>query len=349
MAAIGIIGTGNISGTHARAARAAGLEVAAVYGRDPSRTAAFTAMHGGSGYSDLDAFLRHPGLQFVAIGTPSALHAEHGIAAARRGLHVLVEKPIDVSANRADALIAACAEAEVRLGVFFQERFAPGILALRDIIGRGVLGRPILVSARVRWCRPPSYYASSTWRGTAELDGGGVVVNQGIHTLDTLLHLLGPVASVHARSATALHAIATEDTVVATLEFATGALGTFECTTSAHPGYPRRIEITGTEGTAIIDGTALIALDLRSPTDARPDLPAGGDSRAGTAAVDADGHRLVFEDFLAAIASGRPPRCDGSEGRRSIALVEALYESARSGIPAAPDDAPPLRTRAANS
>src|SRR5437016_3377886 len=203
---IGLIGSGNISGTHARAARAVpGVEVAAVYGRHAERVDKLAAEYSARAYTDLERFLDHRPMDFVAIGTPSGLHAAHGIAAARHGLDVLVEKPIEVTTARADALIGAAREHGVKLGVFFQDRFAPGVRALKTMVDEKRLGRPLLASARVKWYRPPEYYSGSTWRGTRALDGGGALMNQGVHTVDLLLWLLGPVRRVVADTATAWH------------------------------------------------------------------------------------------------------------------------------------------------
>src|SRR5213083_1146141 len=233
---IGLIGAGNISETHAAAAGAIeGVRIAAVCGRTREKAERLAVRCGAAAYSDLERFLQHVPLDLVVIGSPSGLHAEQGIAAARRGLHVLVEKPIDVSTAGADRLIAEAARAGVTLGVIFQDRMKPGVARLKAIVDSGRLGTPILVSARVRWHRPPEYYAASTWRGTQALDGGGALMNQAVHTVDLLLWLFGPVRRVFGKVATRLHAIQVEDTAVAALEFASGALGTIEAATSSYP------------------------------------------------------------------------------------------------------------------
>jgi predicted dehydrogenase len=330
---VGILGAGNISDTHARAASAvAGTSIVAVYGGNVQRAERLASAYGATAYADLESFLAHP-MDVVAIGSPSGLHAEQGVAACRRGLHVLVEKPIDINVERADALAAAAETAGVRLGVFFQDHVQPDLVRLHDAIGAGRLGRPLLASARVKWYRPPEYYGQSRWRGTWALDGGGALMNQGIHTADLLLWLLGPVRRVSAKAVTALHAIEVEDTVAAILEFESGALGTLEATTAAYPGYRRRVEISGTEGTVIVEHDRLIAADLRQPAD---DLLAetGADQNASASSPivsDASGHQRLFEDFFRAIAEGREPRCSGRDARHSVALVQAVYESARLG------------------
>jgi UDP-N-acetyl-2-amino-2-deoxyglucuronate dehydrogenase len=329
---IGLIGGGNITGTHARAARAIpGVEIAAVYGTNANKVAALCREHGGKAYSDFTAFLDHQPMEMVAIGSPSGLHAEHGIAAARRGLHVLTEKPIDISTGRADELIAAAEHAGVELGVMFQDRVKPGVQELRRWIRTGVLGRLLLVDARVKWYRPPEYYGDSRWRGTLALDGGGALINQAIHTVDLLLWLLGDIVRVQARTATSLHAIEGEDSAVAILEFASGALGVFQATTAAYPGYPRRVELTGTEGTVILEQDRILKADLRNAPDSVVSSPDENQSASSAVVSDFRGHQALFEDFIHAIRENGTPICDGHEGRRSIALIEAIYEAARNG------------------
>ena len=332
---VGILGGGGISETHARAAaEIPDLELAAFGGDNAAKVEALAGRYGAAAYAGTDALLRHRPMDVLLIGSPSALHAQQGIAAARAGLHVLTEKPLDVSTERADELIRSCAAAGVTLGVFFQDRFAPDLVRLKHALDEGALGRPLLASARVKWWRPPEYYGRSRWRGKRAWDGGGAVMNQGIHTLDLLLWLLGDVRRVFARQATAVHAIEVEDALIATLEFRNDALATFEATTAAYPGYPRQLELTGTEGTVIVQQDRIASADLRTP---REDLK-GGQASANAAASspivsDVRGHKAVIEDFLHAIKDRREPRCGGAEGRRSVELVEALYRSARTAEP----------------
>lgn len=324
---VGIVGGGVISVTHARAAREIeGVAVAAVYGQNREKVAQLSQSYGGAAYDSFEAFLAHKPMDLIMIGSPSGLHAEQGIAAAQHGLHVLVEKPIDITTERADALIDACERAGVKLGVMFQDRVAPGICRLKELVDAGELGKPILVSGSVRWYRPPEYYSDSRWRGTWALDGGGALMNQGVHTVDLLLWLMGDVERVSAKTITALHDIEVEDTVVATLEFANGAIGTLQAATSVYPGYRRRVEVTGTNGTMVLEHDRIIAADLRDPI-ANVILPEENDDTS----PEIRGHKRLLEDFLHAIETNSKPRCDGREGRRSVALVQAIYESSRTG------------------
>lgn len=335
---IGLIGGGNISETHARAARAIpGVEIAAVQGTNAEKIARICREHGGAPYHDFDSFLDHRPMDLVIIGSPSGLHAEQGIAAARRGLHVLTEKPIEITTARADALISAAKESHVQLAVIFQDRTKPYIRQLKIWLDQGLFGKILFVDARVKWFRPPGYYANSRWRGTLAFDGGGALINQGVHTIDLLLWLLGDVVRVQARTATLLHKIEAEDTAVATLEFSSGALGIFHVTTAAYPGYPRRVEISGSEGTVILEHDRIIAASLRNSSAAVESALARlaesakdeNQSASSAAVSDSRGHQAVLEDFLAAIQQNRAPACDGLEGRRSLALVESIYRAAK--------------------
>jgi UDP-N-acetyl-2-amino-2-deoxyglucuronate dehydrogenase len=328
---IGLIGGGNITGTHANAALAIpSVQIAAIYGTNAEKVLALCRRHGGRPYKDFDAFLEHRPMDLVVVGSPSGLHATQGIAAARRGLHVLTEKPIDITTQRADALIEAADRAGVKLGVMFQDRVKPEIRKLKEWLHQGLLGKPMLVDARVKWYRPPEYYGNSRWRGTFALDGGGALINQAVHTVDLMLWLLGDVVRVQACQATGLHSIQAEDTAIALLEFANGALGVLQATTASYPGYPRRVEITGAEGTVILEHDRVLAIDLRNPPDAFNQSIAPDENQSASSAVVSDlrGHQALIQDFLHAIEANTAPICDGLEGRRSLALVEAIYRAA---------------------
>lgn len=336
MISIGIVGGGNISETHARAAREIeGVEIAAIYGRNREKCERLGQLYGGTIYEDFEAFLEHRPMDLAVIGSPSGLHAEQGIAAARRGLHVIVEKPIDITTARADALITECERAGVKLGVFFQDRVAPELVKLKGLVRAGKLGKPILASARVKWYRPPEYYSESGWRGTRALDGGGALINQGVHTVDLLLWLMGDVTSVQARAITAFHKIEVEDTTVAIMEFSNGAVGALEAATSVYPGYPRRLELTGSKGTIIVEHDQIISADLCEPCEdpAAREVRSSNRSSKSPVVSDVRGHRRLLEDFLHAIDTDGKPLCDGHEGRRSVELVQAIYQSSRTGQP----------------
>lgn len=330
----GIVGGGGISNTHARAvSEVDSAKVSAFVGANQENIQRLSQEYGGVAYSDFNAFLQHKPMDAVIIGSPSGLHAQEGIECARRGLHVLVEKPIAVTVAKADALIHECEAMKVKLGVCFQDRFSADAVRLKEFLDAGGLGKLILVSARVKWYRPPEYYRESRWRGKLELDGGGALMSQGIHTVDLLLWLLGDVARVYAKSMTALHDMESEDTLVATLEFTSGAVGTLEAATSVYPGYDRRIEITGAEGTIIFEHDRIIAADLKSPTFGKVETSTRDANQSSSSPIvsDVGGHKRILSDFIDAIAQNRAPRCDGVEGRRSVKLIQSIYESSRRG------------------
>ncbi|HWX54716.1 MAG TPA: Gfo/Idh/MocA family oxidoreductase [Verrucomicrobiae bacterium] len=326
---IGLIGGGNISITHARAASAIpGLEIAAVYGTNQHKVQQLCREYRAAPYDDLAAFLAHRPMEMVIIGSPSGLHAQQGILAAQQGLHVLVEKPIDVCSEKSAALIAACEAAKVKLAVIFQDRFKPQTRRLKQLIQDGVLGRVLLADARVKWYRPPEYYCRSRWRGSWALDGGALM-NQGVHTVDLLLWLLGDVARVQARTATLLHSIEAEDTALALLEFENGSLGTLQATTAAYPGYLRRLEITGTEGTVILENDLIIAADLRRQETSLTHSPTADQNQSASSPVvdDVRGHQSAIDDFVRAVEQNKRPACDGHEAQRSLALIERIYQA----------------------
>ena len=331
---VGILGGGNISDTHARAALGIpGVEIAAVCGANRQKAERLAQAYGGVVYDVVERFLEHRPLDIVAIGSPSGLHASQAIAAIGHGLHVLSEKPLDVTTAKVDRVIAAADRGGVKVGVFFQDRLKPDIAAMKSTIASGRLGKPIFAGGHVRWYRPPEYYGASRWRGTYALDGGGALMNQAIHTVDVLQWLFGPVAQVGARTATRLHPIEVEDTAAAVLEFESGALGLIEATTSSYPGYARRIDVSGSEGTLILEGDRLVATDLRGAADHPSTLPAEPppENAASATVSDSVPHQRIFEDFIRAIRDNAVPVCDAREARPSVAIIEAIYRSARSG------------------
>ena len=320
---VGLIGAGNISDTHARAAIAAGLRIAGVYGDNREKARLMAGRYGTTAFDTLDALLAHRPLEIAIIGSPSGCHADQAMAAARAGCHVLVEKPLDISTARIDRLIAEATRAGVTLGVLFQDRLKPDIVAMKRRVDAGEIGTPLLATAEVKWFRPRDYYASSRWRGTWALDGGGALMNQGSHTVDLLLHLLGPVAAVSGVTATRFHDIEAEDTATALVEFVNGAQATIDVTTAAPPGLPRRLHIAGTLGSLTLEGDRLI------DAAAARTVPHAPENAASPVVSDISHHLRIVEDFLDAIANRRAPICDGHEGRRSVAVIEAIYQAAR--------------------
>ncbi|MBL8205348.1 MAG: Gfo/Idh/MocA family oxidoreductase [Blastocatellia bacterium] len=325
----GIVGGGMIGKVHADAINALpGTKALAVWGRSEARVNELAAKYNAVGYLDYAQFLAHPGLNVVNICSPSGLHLEHGQAAAEAGKHVLVEKPIETTLERADALIEACDKAGVKLGVIFQSRFLPMVQKMKDAIEAGKLGRLILGDAYVKWYRVPEYYADS-WHGTMALDGGGALINQAIHTIDLLRWMMGPVESAFAmKKALRYPQIEGEDTLVGNLQFQNGALGAVVATTSIKPGFKRRLEISGERGTIILDGDAITVWEIDGEPSLQGDAAQITDGSANPAAISTEGHRLQIEDMVKAIREDRQPVINGVEGRKSLEVVSALYAAA---------------------
>jgi predicted dehydrogenase len=329
----GLVGCGMIGKVQAEAIKSiAGARLLAVCGRNEKSVSEFAAKFDASGYTDYNQFLNHPGMQIVTICTPSGTHAELGVKAARAGKHVLTEKPIEINLERADALIDACDRAGVKLGVIFQSRFLPDVQKIKRAIDEGKLGRLMIGDAYVKWYRAPEYYGPGTWRGTLALDGGGALINQAIHTVDLLRWMMGPVETAFAMKAALRYPhIEAEDTLVASLRFQNGALGVIEAATSAKPGFKRRLEISGERGTVILDGDAISGWAIDGETDVKSEGEQITDGSANPAAISNEGHRRQIEDMMNAVIENRAPMVDGREGRKSLEVVCALYESANHG------------------
>lgn len=327
----GVVGCGMIGAVQAAAiGQIGGARLVAVCGRDERRTSEFAARFGATAYTDFDRFLDHPNLRIVTICTPSGMHADQGARAARAGKHVLVEKPIEISLERADQLIDACREAGVKLGVIFQSRFLPAAGKIKRAVDEGRLGRLILGDAYVKWYRAPEYYAAGSWHGTLDLDGGGALINQAIHTVDLLQWVMGPFETALAlKSALRYPHIEAEDTLVAALRFQNGALGVIEAATSIKPGFKRRLEISGERGTVILDGDSIGLWAIEGEEVDQSEQEQITDGSTNPAAISNEGHRRQLEDMMMAVIEDRPPLVDGIEGRKSLELVEAVYNSVK--------------------
>lgn len=331
----GVVGGGMIGAVQAAAIQQIkGARLLAVCGRDEARTAEFAARFGAVAYTDYDAFLRTPGLQVVNICTPSGTHAELGIKAAETKKHVLVEKPIEINLQQADALIAACDKAGVKLGVIFQSRFLPAVQRIKRAVDEGRLGKLMIGDAYVKWYRAPEYYAPDSWHGTLAADGGGALINQAIHTVDLLRWVMGPVEMAFAmKGALRYPHIEAEDMLVGSVKFQNGALGVIQASTSAKPGFKRRMEISGERGTIILDGDAISVWAIDGEDNDAGEGEQITDGSANPAAISNEGHRRQIEDMMHAVVEDRAPMIDGREGRKSLELVAALYASANEGRP----------------
>lgn len=328
-----IIGVGNIAPIHAAAIGAiAGSELVAVATRNEDHGRAFAAQHGGTWYADYRDLLASARPDVVAICAPHDLHLPMTLACAEAGSHVLCEKPLARNTAECDAMIAACEAAGVQLGVAFQGRFEHLSQRLKQGLDAGRLGRLLWAGAHTLWLRTDAYYRSAPWRGTWAHEGGGVLINQAIHTLDLLIWLAGMPERITARTRTLNHAIEVEDAALAILEYAGGRLGLIEATTIAHPGYPERLEFFGSNGSAVYHkGEARLDWRIANPPEELTEQAEVSSGAARPMDITAAGHTALYRDFVAAIHEGRSPLIDGREGRKSVAVVEAIYRSGESG------------------
>ena len=338
----GIVGCGMITPIHLEAiGTLPGASVTGIMDHGSGRGRALAPELDPAGSDDLEVFVARDDIDIIAIATPSGLHHEAALAAARAGKHCVVEKPIEIRLDRIDAMIAAHRDAGTMLGGIFNTRYSEAAQLLKRTADAGRFGRLTFASAVGPWWRDQGYYDSSAWKGTWSLDGGGALMNQGIHSIDLLQWLVGsPVASVSGHIATLAHdGIEVEDTGAAAIVFDNGALGTIACTTSMWPGHFRTITLAGTEGTAVLGDTNLLFWKFRDETsedDAIRErylaLPGSGVGASDpSAGIDCEGHRAVFAEFLAALESGTPPPIDGNEARKAVSTILAVYDSARRG------------------
>ncbi len=336
----GIIGCGMIAQFHARAiGDIRGAKLIACYDRVPAAADKLAEITGCKAYHDLDAMLADPAVQVVTIGTPSGAHLEPALAVARAGKHVIVEKPLEITLRRCDQIIEACEKAGVVLSTIFPSRFHTPSIEIKRAIEQKRFGRLTVGDARVKWYRSQSYYDSGAWRGTWQLDGGGALMNQAIHSVDLLTWLMGPVVEVRAMTGLLTHErIDVEDVAMATVAFANGALGTIEASTAIYPGYLKRIEIHGNAGSAIMEEEDIVKWDFVKPAknDAAilqkmADRRSSGGGAADPKAIGHHGHALQFRNVLAAIKKGQKPLVDGHEGRRSVEIILAVYKAAETG------------------
>ncbi|MBT5714954.1 Gfo/Idh/MocA family oxidoreductase, partial [Candidatus Poribacteria bacterium] len=275
-------------------------------------------------------------IDVVTVCTPSGAHMEPVIAAAEARKHVIVEKPLDISLARCDAMIEACAEAGVQLGGVFQSRFHETSALIRETLDSGRFGRLTLADATVKWWRDQAYYDDGGWKGTQALDGGGALMNQAIHAIDLIQWLMGPVSEIAAFTDTLAHErIDVEDTAVACMRFENGALGVIEGATSVHPGFLKKLEISGNKGSIILQEEDLTcwqfadenADDDRIREEFGERTTTGGGASDPTA-ISFEGHRRQFGVFLQALDDGEPTPLDGREARKAVEIILAIYQAA---------------------
>jgi predicted dehydrogenase len=337
-----IVGCGMIARFHARAlAEVPGAGLAALISRNPANARSVAESVGAScdTYTELAPVLARPDIDIVIVATPSGAHLEPAVAAAQAGKHVVVEKPLEITLDRCDRIIEACQRNRVQLCTIFPSRFGDANQALKAAIDAGRFGRLTLGETTCKWWRPQSYYDEGGWKGTKALDGGGALMNQAIHNVDLLAWMMGPVTHISGYTATLAHErIEVEDTAVACLRFASGALGVIQATTSVHPGLPKTVAVHGDRGTVVIEQEDVLRWDFLPETPEDCDIKARFAQKVGAsggasnpAAISHAGHARQMADFVRAIRTGSRPLIDGREGRRAVEIILGIYRSAAAG------------------
>ena len=338
---IGIIGCGAVSRLHIESYKEiAASEIRAVSDVVPDYASRTGEMLGIDSYANYMKLLERDDIDAVSICTPSGLHKEIAVAAARAKKHVIVEKPLEVTLEKVDEIINACRENGVKLACIFNNRYRESYMFIKNAVSFGRFGRIINANAYIRWYRKPEYYGESKWRGTWALDGGGALMNQSIHYIDLLLWFAGEVKSIYASAGKLLHkSIEAEDTAAAVINFKSGALGSIVAGTSMYPGFPARIEITGERGSAIVsdrgidmwefeeadclDGEAIYYMNKESDNNRASDPMAFSHKY----------HKIQIEGILNSFKAGKDAEVDGFEARKSVELIQAAYRSAETGEP----------------
>ncbi|MBX2872307.1 MAG: Gfo/Idh/MocA family oxidoreductase [Saprospiraceae bacterium] len=328
-----IVGTGAVAIHHYKSIQELPkARLVAVCSSTPERARLAEEKFGVPAYYSVEQLLERPDIDVVCICTASGSHLEPTLLAAAKGKHVITEKPLEISLERADKMIAACKKAGVKLACIFQNRFKPDFQKVQQAIEQGVLGSLTLGNAYIKWFRSEAYYTSSDWKGTLAGDGGAALINQGIHTIDLLLSIFGGVKTVYGKIRTVKHKIEGEDLGVALLQFENGALGTIEGSTAIYPGFPERLEIFGQKGSIVLEGGNIKQWHVEGE-EAKGET-AKEDTGSGASDPNAIGHQAhkdQIADMIEAILMDREPAVNGEEARRSLAVIKGIYASSAGG------------------
>lgn len=285
-------------------------------------------------YTDYHEMLASDGIDAVCVCTPSGLHGQVTIDAAKAGKHVLCEKPVEITLAKIDEMVKACRDAGVKLGVIFQRRTSPMWHKIKETIGSGALGKMVLGDAYLKYYRSQDYYNSGDWRGTWELDGGGALMNQGVHMIDILRWVMGPIDTIYANADHLARDIEVEDTACAAIKFANGAFGILQGTTSVYPGMEHRLEFHGELGSICVAGEHItkwhVPGDDGDKGEGNVEI---GSAASNPTAISSDGHQIQIRDLCLSIMEDRDPMVTGEEARKAVEVILAVYESSRSGMP----------------
>lgn len=329
-----LVGCGMIAAYHAAAIAAIPeATLAGVYNARRAGAERFVRDWPARIFDTYESLLSCPEVDAVCLCTPSGLHTAQAVQAMRAGKHVVVEKPMSLTLDDADLLIRTAAQTGAKVCVISQFRFSDAVQEVRRALDAGAFGRIVSGSLQMKYYRSEAYYASAAWRGTRAMDGGGCLMNQGIHGIDIFRYLMGPLRSLTAIARTQTRPIEVEDSAAAILEFQNGAIGTLEGSTTCYPGYPRRIEICGDAGSVVLEETSILRWDLPIPCRLPVGRSAQNVASSDPAAIDPSGHVRQIANLTDAVLYGAPLLADASTGRPPLEVILAVYESARTGRP----------------
>lgn len=330
-----LIGLGSISEVHARAINSLDNGyLRGVLSRSKEKGKEFSMRHGDPVvYDDVEDLLNDSEVDVVVITTPSSLHMDYALMAISHHKSVISEKPLEITSDRAERIVKAARDQGVFLTTVFQSRFMEATKRVKRAYDEGRFGRISVVEASVLWNRSPSYYRAAPWRGTIGMDGGGVIMNQGIHTVDLMLYILGEWKRVYAMKKNIVHDIEGEDTIVGSIEFSNGALGTLSATTAAYPERPRVLRICGENGSATIEDDWIAEWEFKERRDEDDEIERLFSNRNAKDFKSKEEYfAMLYKDFIGSLETGRTPLITPSSSLESIRLIEALYKSAEGSV-----------------
>lgn len=330
---IGIIGTGSIAKTYSKCiSEIEAVDLIAMYSKSENRVSDLEKQFKVPVFSDLTSFLSQDTIQLVIVCNESGNHGEAIKNAALANKHVLCEKPLEVTPEKVDQAIETCKKQNVILGCVFQNRCATDFRTVLNAVESGSLGKLVMGNAHINWYRNKEYYTTNPWRGTLQFDGGAAFMNQGIHTIDLLLKVMGPVDSVFGNVKTMVHDIEGEDVGSGIINFKNGAIGTITGGTSLFPGYPERLEIYGEKGSIIMVGGKITDWNIENmPASETKSIKTVASGASDPSSIGHLNHKIVIEDMVDAITNEGVPMVDGAEAKKSITLITALYRSSKVG------------------
>lgn len=338
----GIIGTGAIADFHAKSiSEIPDARLVAVLDTNPEKAKLFSKKYNCLACSTPDELTRNYNIDIICICTPSGLHLDPALEAIGAGKHCIIEKPLEITPERCDMIISAAHSKGVLIEGIFPSRFYNAAKEIKKAADQNRFGKFTMGNAYIKWYRTQEYYDSVKWRGTWKYDGGGALMNQGIHSIDLLQWFMGPVKRVQALTSLIGHKnIEVEDTAVAMIEFSNSALGTIEGSTAVFPGSYKRVEVLGTEGSAVLEENRLAAWNFMKETDSDTEIrnlytgsPDSGGGVSDPLSINYLGHKYQIEDMIRAVDTGCKPLVTGEEARKSVQIIDAVYQSARSGKP----------------